>query len=48
MSADFQEITQFTPAYDKRDPDPKKNFGVHGVSLREYYNQIFRDKASGT
>lgn len=34
MPDDFQEITQFTPAYDERDPDPKKNFGFHGVSLR--------------
>jgi hypothetical protein len=34
MSDEFQEITEFTPACDKRDPDPKKNYGVHGVSLR--------------
>lgn len=34
MSNEFQEITEFYPAYDKRDPDPKKNYGIHGVNLR--------------
>jgi len=24
----------FQPAFDRRDPDPKKNYGIHGVSLR--------------
>ncbi len=27
-----REITM-TPAYDKRDPDPSKNYGVHGVNI---------------
>lgn len=31
---EFQEITEFSPAFDRRDPDPKKNFGIHGVELR--------------
>lgn len=34
MPEDFQEIVDFYPAYDKRDPDPKKNYGIHGVELR--------------
>ena len=34
MSEQFEQITEFTPAYDRRDPDPKKNFGIHGVDLR--------------
>jgi hypothetical protein len=28
-----REIT-FDPAFDKRDPDPKKNYGIHGVTMR--------------
>ena len=24
----------FTPAYDKRDPNPSKNYGIHGVEMR--------------
>lgn len=27
---------KFTPAYDKRDPDPAKNYGVRGVTLTFY------------
>lgn len=30
----LERIVEFTPAFDKRDPDPKKNYGVHGVDLR--------------
>jgi len=26
----------FQPAYDKRDPDPAKNYGVHGVNIIFY------------
>ena len=25
-----------TPAFDKRDPNPSKNYGIHGVDLRMY------------
>lgn len=28
-----REIT-FSPAYDKRDRDPKKDYGIHGVDIR--------------
>lgn len=31
-----KEIT-FEPAFDKRDADSKKNYGVHGVTLRFVY-----------
>jgi len=24
---------KFSPAYDKRDPDPSKNYGIHGVTI---------------
>jgi hypothetical protein len=34
VSEDLQEITTFLPAYDKRDPDPKKDYGIHSVELR--------------
>jgi hypothetical protein len=27
---------EFYPSYDKRDPDPSKNYGVHGVDIRFY------------
>ena len=30
---DFERIIRFRPAYDKRHPDPAKNYGVHGVDL---------------
>ena len=30
----MERIVQFTAAYDKRDPDPKKNYGIHGVNLQ--------------
>ena len=34
MQENFEQIMEFTPAYDKRDPDPKKDYGIHGVNLR--------------
>lgn len=30
----LERIVQFNPAYDRRDPDPSKNYGIHGVNLR--------------
>jgi hypothetical protein len=30
----FERIVQFLPAFDKRHPDPSKNYGIHGVELR--------------
>ena len=33
----FEKIVQFSAAYDKRDPDPKKNCGIHGVTIRFIY-----------
>lgn len=30
---DFKRTITFTPAFDKRDPDPKKNYGIHGVNM---------------
>lgn len=30
----LQRIVEMEPAYDKRDPDPSKNYGIHGVNLR--------------
>lgn len=32
----MERITEITPAWDKRDPDPKKNYGIHGCELRMY------------
>jgi hypothetical protein len=30
----LERIVQFEPAYDKRNPDPKKNYGISGVTMR--------------
>lgn len=30
----FEKIIDITPAYDKRDPEPSKNYGIHGCDLR--------------
>jgi hypothetical protein len=32
--SDTWRKTEWTPAFDKRDPDPKKNYGIHGVEIR--------------
>ena len=32
----MERIVEFSPAYDKRDPNPNKNYGIHGVDLRMY------------
>lgn len=34
MSETFERLVEFTPAFDGRDPDPSKNYGVHGVEMR--------------
>jgi hypothetical protein len=30
----FERIVEFNPAFDKRDSDPKKDHGIHGVEMR--------------
>lgn len=30
----FERIVHMEPAYDKRAPEPAKNYGIHGVNLR--------------
>lgn len=30
----MEKIVEFAPAFDKRNPDPSKNYGIHGVELR--------------
>ena len=32
----FEREVSFIPAFDRRDPDPKKNYGIHGVDIRFY------------
>lgn len=32
--SELQHILEFTPAFDKRNADPNKNYGIHGVELR--------------
>lgn len=32
----FKRIVEFGPAWDRRDPTPSKNYGIHGVELRMY------------
>jgi hypothetical protein len=34
MTTEFEREVSFTPAYDKRDPNPSKSYGIHGVELR--------------
>jgi hypothetical protein len=31
---DFVRSVTFSPAFDKRNPDPTKNYGIHGVEIR--------------
>lgn len=33
-SVPFERIVELEAAYDRRDPDPKKDYGIHGVDLR--------------
>lgn len=30
----MEKIVKFYPAFDKRNPDPNKNYGIHGVDLK--------------
>ena len=30
----MEKIIQINPAFDKRNPDPSKNYGIHGVDMR--------------
>jgi hypothetical protein len=30
----FERIVEMTPAFDRRNSDPSKNYGIHGVELR--------------
>lgn len=30
----LERIVTVTPAFDRRDPDPRKNYGIHGCTLR--------------
>lgn len=32
--SEFERIVTMSPAFDRRDPDPSKNYGIHGVELR--------------
>jgi hypothetical protein len=32
--SDTWRRTEWAPAFDRRDPDPKKNYGIHGVEVR--------------
>jgi hypothetical protein len=32
----LERWTEWSPAYDKRSPDPSRNYGVHGVDMRWY------------
>ena len=34
VSDHFKKSVTFAPAYDKRDPDPSKNYGIGGVRIR--------------
>lgn len=32
----LKKSIEFNPAYDRRDPNPSKNYGIHGVDMRWY------------
>jgi hypothetical protein len=34
MNEKKQRLVEWTPAFDKRDPNPSKNYGIHGMNLR--------------
>ena len=34
MTDDLERIIKFRPAFDRRHPDPNKNYGVHGVEMK--------------
>jgi hypothetical protein len=34
MDGKFERLVEFSPAYDKRNPNPDKNYGIHGVEIR--------------
>lgn len=36
MAEAFKREVIFSPAFDKRHADPKRNYGIHGVDLRFY------------
>ena len=33
---EFTREIEFTPAFDRRSPEPAKNYGIHGVDMRCY------------
>ena len=33
----IEKIVSFSAAFDKRDPDPKKDYGIHGVDIKFIY-----------
>jgi hypothetical protein len=36
MDEQFKREVVFTPAFDRRDPNPHKNYGIHGAEIRFY------------
>lgn len=36
MESNMKRTIEFLPAYDKRDTNPRKNYGIHGVDMRWY------------
>ena len=34
MKSEAERITEWSPAWDKRDDDPKKDCGIHGMNLK--------------
>lgn len=34
MTTEFRQLVEFSPAWDKRDPDPRKNYGIGPVKIR--------------
>lgn len=41
----MKHVVTFQPAYDKRHPDPRKNYGVHGVHI--YFAVIDEERGEG-
>jgi len=34
VEGEFTKLIEWSPAWDKRNPDPSKNYGIHGMNLR--------------
>lgn len=41
--SEFKRTITFSPAFDRRDPDPSKNYGIHGVNMSWFVEKDNRE-----